>query len=954
MRRTRSQHSGAPGYRLAECAGHNRAVVQHLYGRDDDESAVRSRDNGLVIVAGDSGIGKTRFLANLADGWNDGDLVAAPITLGAVRGSLQGALADAIGDCLHQYTVLNPEAARALWTTIKTAAVQLADATGRQAGQLLVSRAFEFLESKIGKEAAGAVRAVLSEVLRPASANYEQRLEAFVVPDTAADLTHIARELAKHTGRRLVLLLDAGERLAADDRSLLTELATSLEGVPVLIVVCVNSSTAEGAELVRTTEGRDAYCHRIGALDRRSIYEWLAAEDVPRSSWDAIVHTSSGYPLFIADALRLVQGGASLAAIQSPVRFEALFRASWQALEPGLQLIVTQLAAFADPPSDEFLCAYLNRNRLEWSTLRKRLVASGVFVSRADGDEWFHERRRQYVWNTLLTNDDRNIVSGEVLSAIRSWTSSSNEIEGWIPGAIPSAVRQVPPTERGSYVDNLLSLTRYELGILWALLEVTEPSGKQGQFSETREVVRYAAIRAGFRGDPVTAIERLVELEMAYIAGNQHTSIICPIVPDAFAHAALIGEIERTFEVAPIPRFASSAFEAFVRHNLVPFETAVISLGAGSLANHRNAMAELSGTAEAPRSLSQTPGLGVDIEADGHPVTITVAFETKEHRDAARGRLSQRLAFARVGHVTLRGMTNLPPTRSRHRRYRNLLITLNLERSVVSTPEITALVEGCQQTAECFSIFRKYISDEDASALGLMEPLRYLVDGSGWPTSSAEFLVAGSGQRESALVEFTGEAASAFDPLLELRLRAQGILEPQERIVLSTLRSGAHHEMAHPLRKAVERVEERGRAFNRDLPRIEVSLDETELADRIFQERSVVTELTREIVDASIVADPPDSRGSLVVAVSEPEGEHVWYRFGATCFEIADGSDRVDVRVLPRGTPNYRGGYRSGYLQWLGFDYADSLISAVSDGEATSIIGPLLGYDREDVRLTPR
>ncbi|WP_246125217.1 ATP-binding protein [Cellulomonas xylanilytica] len=927
----------------------------HLYGREIDTAAVRSRHNGVVVVAGDSGIGKTRFLASLAEGWNEDDLVAAPSTLRSVRGSLQGALAEAIGDCLHQYTILDPDAAQAIWTTIKATAVQLADATGRQAGRLLVSRAFEFLESKIGKDAAGVVKGVLGEVLRPASASYEERLEALVAPDTAADLSHIASEIAQHTGRRLVLLLDGGERLAVDDRSLLAELTTSLDGAPVLVVVCVNSSTVEGLEIVRVTEARDAYCHQIGSLNRRSVYEWLAAEDIPQSSWDAIVHASSGYPLFIDDAIRLVRAGVSLSEIQPPVRFESLLRGSWQALEPGLQLIVTKLSGFTDPPSEEFLGTYLGLEQLEMSILRKRLVATGVFVARADGDEWFHERRRQYVWGSLLTASDRANVSATMLASLRSWITSSNRIDGWIPRTIPSIVRQVPLADLGEDLGSLLSLTRNELGILWALLEVAEPSGKRGEFSETSEVVRYAAVRAGFRGDPVAAIERLVDLKLVYTAANEHLSIMCAIIPNAFAHAALIGEIERTFEVRPIPRFASSAFEAFVRPPLEPFKSAAISLGPGSLANHRNAMDEFDVAAEASPSLSQVSGLGIDIAADGHPVTITAIFESPEHRDAARARIADRLGSTRAGHVTLRGFAELPPNRSRYGRYRALLGLLELDRSFVPVPDIAALVHMYQQTADCFSIFRRYIDAEDASALGLLDPLRYIVDTSGWPESSIELLVSGNISRDSELVNWRGESASLFDPLLELRLRALGALEPEESIVQTTGSGGVARKFAHPLRRAVERIEQRGRAFNKGLPPVKVSVDEVELQNRITQERGVVSSIVSELAAAEIIADQSDSSDSLIIVLAGADADAgPWSRTMASCYAISDGRCEVSVRVLEAGAPSPEWDDPHGYLRSLGFIRDVGLISRVSDGVSTAIIGPLLGYAPEDLQFARR
>ncbi|WP_198155702.1 ATP-binding protein [Isoptericola dokdonensis] len=927
-------------------------MAQHLYGRSEDDAAVRSYDRGLVIVAGDSGIGKTSFLSSLAGERTEDDLVASPITLRAILGSLQGSLAEALGDCLHQYTVQNPETAQAVWATIKTAAARLVDATGRQAGSLLISRAYEFLESKLGKEASGAIRAVLKEVLRPASATYEDRLESLVLPDTAADIAAITREVAHHTKRRLVLLLDGGERLAPDDRSLLAELATSLQGIDTLVIVCVNSSTNEGADVVRMSEGRDAPCHRLVALQRTEIYEWLAARGVPETSWDAIVHASSGYPLFIEDAIRLVHGGTSLTKIKAPIRFESLLRASWDALEPGMQLIVTRLAGFADPPTDEFLREYLNYSYLELSTLRKRLVSTGVFISRADDDVWFHERRRKHIWEMLLTDGDRRAVSGEILAAIRSHTISSGVISAWISSAIPSVVRQALPSERDEYVDNLISLTDHELGLLWALLEVREPNGQRGVFCETSDVVRYATVRAGFRGDAVGAIERLANMQMVHMATNEHLSIICLITPDAFAQAALIGEIEQRFQVRPVPRFATSAFEAFIRPLLGHFKAATISLGAGSLANHRDAMRQLPD--ETHGTSSPTSALGVDISADGHPVTITALFDTQDDQRAARDRISERYSSSLASRSSLRGLTDLPPVRVRFGRYQELLASFELTRSTNSAADAEELLNLYRKAAECFSLFQRHISNEEASALGISRRLRYVLDSSQWPTSWTEYLVGGNGEREPDLIDWAGPRPSFFDPLLELRMRAQEMLDPSESILHATIHGGAEPSIVHPLRMAVERLAKHGREFNRGLPLVEIPLDESVLASRITDERALLAAISAELAEASIVTEPLSDTDSVVVVISEVDPGLELSRWHARTYRICDLKHQVAVRVLPAGThiPTFRDPVS--HLRTLGFDYDESAIAWVSGGSATSIVGRPLGFDDSDVRLTGR
>ena len=176
-----------------------------LHGRDDDRARIARATSKVVLIAGDSGMGKSDVLASLDDVWNDTALIAAPIVLESVQGSLQTAVARALGDCLHRYTSENPEPAKELWRSLKELAGRAQAATRQQVGELLIGTMFELLETKMGTSATKAIRGVLREVLRPVAGTFDDRLKSFTVPDVASEIAALAAQIAGSSQRSIVL-----------------------------------------------------------------------------------------------------------------------------------------------------------------------------------------------------------------------------------------------------------------------------------------------------------------------------------------------------------------------------------------------------------------------------------------------------------------------------------------------------------------------------------------------------------------------------------------------------------------------------------------------------------------------------------------------------------------------------------------------------------------------------
>ncbi|MFV2012932.1 MULTISPECIES: hypothetical protein [unclassified Micromonospora] len=919
-------------------------MAEELYGRKLDRQEIIDSEYSVSIVAGDSGIGKSRLLQSLTSGWRGPSLVASPVVLAGVTGSLQAAIASALSDCLHQYTTKHPDAAVDVWEAVKEIAGRAGSVTHRQVGEIFMGRVVEYVEAKIGKDATKVARSVLGEVLKPTSETFDDRLARIAAPDLASELARLAMEIASHTSHHVIIRLDSGERLSRDDGALLAELAGALDS-SVRLVVCVNSFQAEGAEIVRILEARDVPCHRVEALAEVAVFSWLSDAEVPRGQWDMIVQLSSGYPLFIDSAIRLLRDGGSLSDLRSPRSFEALLRASWNRLDPSLQLIATKLAGFVDPPSDEYLENFLNLQPLELSTLRRHLLDRGVWVRRADGIEWFHERRRAYLWRDVLSDKDRRIISAAVVSSFGQWLEKSGVIDSWIVSSLPVVSREVEAATRDEYLGKVLELSHDELAILWALIEVVEPDGKRGIFADTGEVVRYAYQRAGNLSDPIAAIERLVELELVVISSNEYASVTGLVPPNSLRYAALVGEVARRFQVRPVPRLASSAFHTFIKRHIEPFGIASISLGEGSIVAHLEVLRDLLKSG-GRRMHERVPSLGIHVAVDEHPITVTATFNTSDHRDRARRNLLNE--FGVNSRVSLKKILDLPPSRVKSGWYGSLLAKTPLDKKTETISRSQDLVAHLERRLTAVAAIRSHLTDDEAAILGVDHNERFLLFAADVREGWVEYEVTRATSSGVIEISFENDQPLVQDPLVELRLRAAGLLEPQERLNRWTIRYGVDGEVLHPLLEVRDRLIQRARKFNRGLPEVQVALNEESLFEKLRDQWSAKRSLEESLFANGLVDRPPLTNTSLYVFLYRVENG--WGQWMATAYDVADGRNSVVVRRISAaaGLQSFRPSVDQ--INLLGIADIET-IRAIVNGFASSILAQLLGYEHGDIRL---
>lgn len=914
-----------------------------LFGREADREAVGSAADGFTLVVGDSGIGKSSFLSSLTS-WPGDPLLSSPIVLKSLEGSLQTALADAIGDCMSQYLNDAPDVHSA-WAVVKSIGARAKTITGREIGRAVLSRALTFAESKLGEDVVDIGKKVLGDVSKGGMLGFDDQLAAVRVPDRAQELCDIAAEFSQAVGRPIVLRFDNAERLVPSDHGLLAELVDAVVG-EVRIVACITPHHSSGDEIIRAVSMRGGAAHELLPLARPAIETWLGSARVPQARWDTIIRLSSGYPFFIADAVRLSDDEASLDEISAPNGFEALMRASWTSIPEGIRATAARLAPFVDPPSDDFLLQYLGFDALQWGILTDTLLQAGIFVRRSDDTVWFHDRRRAFIWEKTLDPKSRKHVAQAAFAAVASWLDGLGSFDLWVPSATAILARVTEPTSAESSIGDLITLSDGAIALLWGLIEIVEPGSSRAPYAEISEVVRHSEARSGLVLNGLATMNELDAKNFIETREADDVRLVRSKMRDNTEYAALLGEIQLRFHVFPQPRLASAAFDAFVRPVIGAFDAAVITLGRSSLVDHKD-QAKLLRDPNHIGSADKPVTLGATLTIDEQQVSFTAKFATPEARDEAERSV---LGIAGLtSRVQVDRVVPMPKPRLRYARYRLAAETLGLELLKTEAPqpeEIVAFLDLRAKYAEALGTVSTS-EEREVLHLGLR---RYLVDMQRMPGSWTSFEVRTG--TVLATQDVTELALDLRDPLLELKLRDEGFLTGGERIVRTTTRFGPKHSIPHPLTAVLDDIDKAGKSYNSGLRSVLFGPDPEVLEQEILQEREQLRKTIGALESVGVEGKAPQRR-SLLVGFWEDTDAGWGSDFGnwSTCvLEPDDDAGAVVVRRLSR-SPLDTSTWPEVTVPDVFADHVGLKVARWHDGDASYVIAPLLGYGDHDARM---
>ena len=754
-------------------------------------------------------------------------------------------------------------------------------------------------------------------------------------------------EVAEITGRRLVLRFDAGEVLADADFALLGELAS--RGIDAfLLLVTVNAQHPGIAPKLAILEARGATRHDLSPLVTEEINEWLRDASVPEEVWPTIIRESAGYPFFIDELIVLYGLGRLGDVVNAPSGFNRLLRETWSTLDRQQQVIATTLSCFPEPPAPAFISEHLGMSPIEWTTARLALRDSRVFVTRPDGIIWFHDRRRDFIWRELLDADARAAVADAASVALRTVVEKTNSIFVWVLVAIPGLLRAgAPSVTADPYMSQISQLSHDELAIMFSLIELTDTTSPNGPAVDTTAVGRFALSRLDLPQDPIAALESLAHRGFLLSQSNQRVSVTIGIFPSTFAFIALVAQISESFRRTPIPRLGTATFDRFIRPLIGDFDLASISVGQGSRRTHRDSFDALRKANLGERDIGTSPTLGIDYLVGPQPITTTVVFKSVHDRDLAEVALRQHEPDSGVDAVHIETIDRLPPARIRLARVARALTEF------ADNPTSSSILEHARHRTRIMEAVRRTLNPDEASAINWVEPRSLLLDIADAGGSWAEVRLRGGDEAAVTEIILPEGAGLLADPLIELKLRREGQIDNNHTMDGWSIHSRSTlSERKSALQEVLDELKKRTQAFNRGLAAVPVPVDPSALEDLIREERRAGRDLLDAIVNTGLTKSmPADDDSSVHVFLYLHDDEEVFFEgWMASAIHADDHQNNVTVQFLRPGQPHPSFMTTADELEQFGLPPRDTL-KAVENGDAESVLAPLLGWDREDVRL---
>lgn len=150
----------------------------------------------------------------------------------------------------------------------------------------------------------------------------------------------------------------------------------------------------------------------------------------------------------------------------------------------------------------------------------------------------------------------------------------------------------------------------------------------------------------------------------------------------------------------------------------------------------------------------------------------------------------------------------------------------------LSTPPVVvrhALADLLHKRAVTAEALASSLHDYEAAALGLDRGRRFILDIRGEPMSAAVFEIEISHAAPTVRATVASDVPLLKDPLVELRLRAQGLISADEHLARWTIHS-AVRDLDDAVTKTIDDLIDQGRKFNRHLPNVPVVRTELPVA----------------------------------------------------------------------------------------------------------------------------
>lgn len=913
---------------------------------------VVTRTGPVVLVTGDTGTGKSSVIrATLAEYANN--VVAPPVAVCLFdSGALQTALFDALATVL---ATAGPGEARwrDLARRLRHATREAAVEVGKALADAVIEEVVEFAKAKLGENAGKGLLKFWKSLKKDSSPDLRRTLRAQTDINVVRLLVRMGDEVAAVVGRDIVITLDEGNRLSDDDQRVLCSIAAQ-PAERVRIVVAW--STAEVDSLPGLTRLRRLGLPEVAVagMGRDDVERWLAHDGMAEIA-DDIHSLTAGYPLLVEGLIAHLQSGGRLDRYSAPTLFNDVLADALGRLPAEAHHAARRLAAYAYPLPEDEIPGYLGVDAIAWGAIRNALERERVFSVPFPGGAWFHESRRTYLWGTVLTEPERQLVGQSAYTKLLEHHRHAESTYS------PVSIRQVSalaPFASQSLAENptlasVVGLDTDQLGVLAAVIELdnVEP----GSPTPADQIVIHA--HTAFGVDRGTAIDGLAALDALGLTSlkeirrrdHDRSESVVDLHLDFECDVVARGRIQTVLGKAAVPHLADHVVRTHLER--VRLESYAVITQAG----HANA-SEIIANADivrAPAVLQRAgdPVLGVWLHYGDQPVTVVGVFNSTSDRAAAEREIANLSgsSFGRrvVVDRTFRDPTHtIPSLRFLRAVYfaTGLSVHSDHREYWLDSPPALPMPEFAQRQVDLLTLLRSETDELEREVYDL--------------TRASGVAIARQGKREYRLDVRGAAHVYLMDFDQTARILAEGALvSARMELALGlsstvttrhlTTQTWAAERTQDPVVELLGTLRKRAEKFNGRQPRTVVRLERRQLQAQLAAAHIRDQRLARRMSETITIGGERGIRPSraLRLAIHTHGPRNRPTRRAAICAWPPGEPDDVVIRhVSDESVANAEEAYKGAFG-------ADTDMTDLHAGMLPSMLASLLGFENEDIEI---
>jgi hypothetical protein len=702
-----------------------------LHGRDADIAALATRNEGITILVGDPGVGKSAVLA--ASQQAAAGIAPDPIPVRYRPGAMQTALLESLAAAATLLGQRSPGLRPA--ELISNAANRLAQAEfselARAVGKVLLS----VLEQKIGAEAVAVIKDISGQVLAAREDLLVEKIRQGIDVDAIDMAVKFGGELQLQAdGQDVILAFDNLERL---DEADIRRLADLVQDLPRGMVIhgCLSRAMPADVRKLDELQRAGATIVVLEGLESEAVAAWLMEAEIPEARVGEVMRATHGYPLFIDAAIQYLRRGGELRDLPVDDQFRSIVRQAHFELDTDAQMAVAALAAFTDPVPSTRIPQLLGVAEARWHVLEAQFSRTRVFAVEIAGQPWFHQLRRRLIWTEVLSPAQRSEASTRAIRELSERTQST--------GAAPSVCLQIaglaPEAQGLSEQDDefayFAKCSRDEIALAAALIELAEPVRGSGAV-DAQMMALHARSTFGVDGDLVSLMKRLADAQLMVLVEQGDAAAAVRTWKSWPATLLVVGRAAAECGRLPIQSAATATFELALRPHFGNFLLAQYGVGRATVIELMTAApGEPASPFHRPRYGAIQPSMVVGASHGSLPLYAMATYVSDEARDQATLSEGPVDGITQEESIAISQVLRLPATAIPSRRFLmaaerllgdSLGTTYDSSVTAPATTHLVSLDEEVETRVRVVAMVRDRCSNLERAAMRLVDSIGYV------------------------------------------------------------------------------------------------------------------------------------------------------------------------------------------------------------------------------------